>query len=90
MNHTVSESSAQGCPKGLHYTDTARAVGKNGMNERRTAVPGVFLPLKLRYRQLFSSVTRLTFKLEAFTTLTPCCLVIHRAQHKPGEAWGSR
>lgn len=90
MNHTVSESSTQGCLKGLHYTDAARAVGKNGMNERKIAVPGVFLPLKLRYRQLFSPVTRLAFKLEVFTTLTPCRLIIHRARHKPGEAWGSR
>lgn len=90
MNHTVSESSTQGCLKGLPYTDTARAVGKNCMNERKRAVPSVFIPLKLRYRQLFSPVTRLAFKLEVFTTLTPCHLIIRRAQHRPGEAWGSR
>lgn len=90
MNRTVSESSTQGRLKGLHYADTTRALGKNCMNERKIAVPGVFLPLKLRFRQLFSPVTRLAFKLEVFTTLTPCHLIIHRAQHKPGEAWGSR
>lgn len=53
-------------------------------------MPGVFLPLKLRARQLFPTVARFAFKLEVFTTLMPCCLIVHRGQHKPGEAWESR
>lgn len=77
-----------GVSEGFALCRHHKSFCKESYEGETIAVPSA-LSLKFTYRQLFSPVTRLAFKLEVFTTLTPCRLIIHRAQHKPGEAWDS-
>lgn len=83
----MSGRAAQRCLKGLHHTEGTRALGKDCMNKTQIAEPSA-LSLKLRQRA-FPPVVRLAFKREVPTTLPSCRLIICRAQHRPGEAWGS-
>lgn len=48
------------------------------------------LPSPKAQGQLFPTAARFALKPEVFTTLMLWCVIIHRAQHKPGEAWESR